>query len=42
LIKQELAFMTMFEQAALHPNAHLIIGLICRYRIEACKNEGRF
>lgn len=28
-----------FQQARLHPNAHLITGTICGYRIEEIENE---
>lgn len=31
-------FETFFQQATLHPNAHLITGLICGYRIEEIEN----
>lgn len=34
LLKEEVSFRTFFERATLHPNAHLITGLICGYRIE--------
>lgn len=32
-------FAQFFEQARLNPNAHLITGLICGYRIEEIPNE---
>ena len=39
-------FETFFKEAKLHPNAHLIKGVICGYRIEeivdAIIDEGRF
>ncbi|MGY5354556.1 DUF2200 domain-containing protein [Wenyingzhuangia sp. IMCC45467] len=38
LIKEKATFKTFFESANLHPNAHLIKGLICGYRIEEIKN----
>ena len=38
LIKEEVTFETFFAQASLHPNAHLITGMICGYRIEEIKN----
>ena len=38
LIKEKVTFKTFFERATLHPNAHLITGLICGYRIEDLKN----
>jgi hypothetical protein len=31
-------FETFFQQATLNPNAHLITGLICGYRIEEIEN----
>ncbi len=38
LIKEEATFETFFQQADLNPNAHLITGLICGYRIEKITN----
>ena len=35
---KRLHFETFFERANLHPNAHLITGLICGYRIEDLDN----
>ncbi len=34
LIEEKATFQTFFEQADLNPNAHLIKGVICGYRIE--------
>lgn len=34
LIEQKVSFETFFQQASLHPNGHLITGMICGYRIE--------
>jgi len=34
LIKQNVTFETFFSQASLNPNAHLITGVICGYRVE--------
>lgn len=34
LIKENVTFETFFRQAALNPNARLITGVICGYRIE--------
>jgi hypothetical protein len=34
LINEKVTFETFFEQAKLNPNAHLIKGVICGYRIE--------
>ncbi|MEM9650027.1 MAG: DUF2200 domain-containing protein [Bacteroidota bacterium] len=33
-ITEKIAFKDFFEQATLHPNANLIKGVICGYRIE--------
>lgn len=38
LIREKVTFKTFFEQASLNPNAHLITGLICGYRIEEIDN----
>jgi hypothetical protein len=34
LINEGVNFESFFQQATLHPNAHLITGLICGYRVE--------
>jgi len=34
LIAENASFESFFKQATLHPNAHLITGVICGYRIE--------
>ena len=34
LINEGVNFETFFQQATMHPNAHLITGLICGYRVE--------
>ena len=34
LIKEKATFEIFFQQAALNPNAHLITGVICGYRVE--------
>jgi hypothetical protein len=34
LIKEEATFESFFQQATLNPNAHLITGVICGYRVE--------
>jgi len=34
LIKEKVTFETFFTKAKLNPNAHLIKGVICGYRIE--------
>lgn len=38
LIEEKALFRTFFDKATLHPNAHLITGLICGYRIEEIEN----
>ncbi|MFM2040286.1 MAG: hypothetical protein RLZZ493_875 [Bacteroidota bacterium] len=38
LIHENSTFEAFFQQARLHPNAHLITGLICGVRIEAIEN----
>ena len=39
LIDDKVTFETFFKQAKLNPNAHLITGLICGYRIEEIENK---
>ena len=34
LITEKVTFRTFFEKATIHPNAHLIKGVVCGYRIE--------
>ena len=34
LIKEKATFETFFQRASLNPNAHLITGVICGYRVE--------
>lgn len=38
LINEKVTFDTFFQRASLHPNAHLITGMICGYRIEEIEN----
>ena len=38
LIDKKATFETFFKKAKLHPNAHLIKGVICGYRIEDLEN----
>jgi len=38
LIKEKVTFETFFQRASLNPNAKLITGLICGYRIEEIEN----
>ena len=39
LIDEKVTFQTLFDRATLHPNAHLIKGVICGYRIEDIADE---
>jgi hypothetical protein len=38
LIDEKATFETFFKHATLNPNAHLIKGLICGYRVEEIEN----
>jgi hypothetical protein len=38
LIDEKVTFETFFQRANLNPNAHLITGVICGYRIEEIEN----
>lgn len=38
LINRKATFETFFQEAKLNPNAHLITGTICGYRIEEIEN----
>ena len=38
LIDSKVTIETFFEKASIHPNAHLIKGVICGYRIEDIDN----
>jgi hypothetical protein len=38
LINEKVTFETFFERATLNPDAHLITGMICGYRIEEIDN----
>jgi hypothetical protein len=38
LIEEKVTFETFFNRAQMNPNAHLIKGLICGYRIEEIDN----
>ncbi len=38
LVEQKVNFQQFFQHAAINPNAQLITGLICGYRIEAIEN----
>lgn len=39
LIEEKATFKSFFEQATLNPNAHLIKGVICGYRVEDITNK---
>lgn len=39
LIKEKVTFEIFFDRATLNPNAHLITGMICGYRIEDIENR---
>ena len=39
LINENVSFTSFFEKANIHPNAHLITGVICGYRIEEISEE---
>jgi hypothetical protein len=38
LIKENATFESFFQHATLNPNAHLITGVICGYRVEEIEN----
>ena len=38
LVEEKVSFRKFFEDAAINPNAHLITGMICGYRIEEITN----
>lgn len=39
LIEEKATYETFFQKATIHPNAHLIKGVICGYRIEDIEDE---
>ena len=39
LIDEKATFRTFFQKANIHPNAHLIKGVVCGYRIEEIEDE---
>lgn len=39
LIEEKVTFEAFFQKAELHPNAHLIKGVVCGYRIEEIADE---
>ena len=38
LIEEKVTFQTFFQSASLNPNAHMITGVICGYRVEEIEN----
>ena len=39
LIKEKVTFRTFFEKAKIHPNAYMVKGVVCGYRIEEIDDE---
>lgn len=39
LIDEKVTFRTFFENANMHPNAYMIKGVVCGYRIEEIEDE---
>ena len=39
LIEEKATFRTFFQKAKINPNAHLIKGVVCGYRIEEIEDE---
>ena len=39
LIDEKVTFRTFFEKAKIHPNAHMVKGVVCGYRIEEIEDE---
>ena len=39
LIAEKVTFRTFFEKAKIHPNANMIKGVVCGYRIEEIEDE---
>ena len=39
LIEEKVTFRTFFQKAKMHPNTHLIKGVVCGYRIEEIEDE---
>lgn len=38
LVEEKVTFEVFFQRASLNPNAHLITGIICGYRVEEIEN----
>ena len=39
LLDEETTYRALFENAKIHPNAHMIKGVVCGYRIEDIEDE---
>jgi len=39
LLEEKVTFRTFFEKAKIHPNAYMINGVVCGYRIEEIADE---
>ncbi|PHR70996.1 MAG: hypothetical protein COA67_07295 [Lutibacter sp.] len=39
LIAEKVTFRTFFKKATIHPNAHMIKGVVCGYRIEEIEDK---
>lgn len=39
LLGEKVSFKTFFERATIHPNTHMIKGVVCGYRIEEIEEE---
>jgi len=39
LLRENVTFETFFQRASLNPNAHLITGVICGYRVEEIQDQ---
>ena len=39
ILEQKINFRTFFEEASIHPNAKMITGVICGYRIEEIEED---
>jgi len=39
LIDKKVTYKTFFKKAKMHPNAHMIKGVVCGYRIEEIEDE---
>ena len=39
LMDEKATFRTFFQKAKIHPNAHMIKGVVCGYRIEEIEDE---